>query len=248
MEDEKTLNENIENIETNGEKDTKENVKYELMVIDTNAGIDAKININADNGTKDTEREIETNGTDSTEEIDKNTNKKNINNTENDTKKGYGNNGNLIANKDRTPSELREMTKNGGIASGVARRQKKAIKSAIKTLLDMEPTTKEMELIKENGMAEYEELTKNEIVAIVLYQTAIKGDMRAIEKLIEIQDEITQKEESKTTDIIGALNLTAKEVWSDSSGDNESIETKDTKEVEETESTEDLKGGEDNAT
>ena len=106
----------------------------------------------------------------------------------------------------------------------------------------MEPTTKEMELIKENGMAEYEELTKNEIVAIVLYQTAIKGDMRAIEKLIEIQDEITQKEESKTTDIIGALNITAKDVWSDGSGDNESIETK------ETESTEDLKGGEDNAT
>ncbi len=38
---------------------------------------------------------------------------------------------NLIPNSKRTPSELREITKKGGIASGVARRTRKAVKQAV---------------------------------------------------------------------------------------------------------------------
>ena len=38
---------------------------------------------------------------------------------------------NLIPNSKRTPSELREITKKGGIASGVSRRKRKAVRQAV---------------------------------------------------------------------------------------------------------------------
>ena len=40
-----------------------------------------------------------------------------------------GNQKNLIPNSQRTPEELREMTRNGGIASGKARRKKSDLKN-----------------------------------------------------------------------------------------------------------------------
>lgn len=40
------------------------------------------------------------------------------------------NDANLIPNSERTPSELREMTKKGGIASGKSRRRKKSLKQS----------------------------------------------------------------------------------------------------------------------
>jgi hypothetical protein len=48
---------------------------------------------------------------------------------------------NLIPNSERTPSELREMAKNGGIASGKARRNKKLLRDCIDYLLEREDKT-----------------------------------------------------------------------------------------------------------
>ena len=44
---------------------------------------------------------------------------------------------NLIPNHERTPSELREITSKGGIESGKSRRRKKALRLALKGLMDM---------------------------------------------------------------------------------------------------------------
>ena len=44
---------------------------------------------------------------------------------------------NLIPNHERTPSELREITSKGGIESGKARRRKKALRLALKGLMDI---------------------------------------------------------------------------------------------------------------
>ena len=44
---------------------------------------------------------------------------------------------NLIPNSERSPSELREMRKNGGKKSGETRRRKKAMRDAMKELLSM---------------------------------------------------------------------------------------------------------------
>lgn len=47
------------------------------------------------------------------------------------------NNENLIPANKRTESELREMTRNGGIASGVARREKKKVAELVKIYMAM---------------------------------------------------------------------------------------------------------------
>lgn len=206
-------------------------------------------------GKQETEKSTEKDTNKSTEkdkkDIEKSTNKS--------TKKGYGNNGNLIPNAERTPSELREMTKNGGIASGIARRQKRTIKDSLKALLEMKPTTKERELLESQGLAkEGDDLAKGDVIALVLYREAMKGNIRAIDNLLQIQTELIQKEEAKTTDIIGALTNTAKEVWGDSESsdkvesddtdkiDNENIDKADSESVDKAnnDSTEEPKGGE----
>lgn len=42
---------------------------------------------------------------------------------------------NLIPNSERTPSELREMARNGGLASGEARRKRKTLKEELILML-----------------------------------------------------------------------------------------------------------------
>ena len=44
---------------------------------------------------------------------------------------------NLILNKDRTPEELREITRRGGIASGIAKRRVKTIREQLKIAMEM---------------------------------------------------------------------------------------------------------------
>ena len=46
------------------------------------------------------------------------------------------NSSNLIPNHERSPEELREMGRKGGIASGKARRRKKQLKQTLQVLTD----------------------------------------------------------------------------------------------------------------
>jgi hypothetical protein len=100
---------------------------------------------------------------------------------------------NLIPNSERTPSELREITRKGGIASGEARRRKKRIKEDLDALL---------EAIGDNGK------TNQENIAVAMIAKALGGDIRAAEF---IRDTIGEKPE---TDInLGAaqaLNVSIK--------------------------------------
>jgi hypothetical protein len=54
---------------------------------------------------------------------------------------------NLIPNDERTPSELRAMTTNGGIKSGIARRKKRDLKERISSTWELATEMKKKELI-----------------------------------------------------------------------------------------------------
>ena len=54
-----------------------------------------------------------------------------------------GNADNLIPNSKRSPEELREMTRKGGIASGEARRAKRDMRERMKLMLEEKPKGKE---------------------------------------------------------------------------------------------------------
>lgn len=85
---------------------------------------------------------------------------------------------NLIPNSERTPEELREMCRKGGIASGKVRRERKAFKEAL--LLALE-TMKDGKTIQELGVE-------------ALMQKFISGDIQAF---TTVRDTVGEKPTDK---------------------------------------------------
>lgn len=94
-----------------------------------------------------------------------------------------GNEKNLIPNSQRTPDELREMTRKGGIASGKARRKKADLKKAMQTLLSMDVASeKSREQLEALGV----DATNEMLLAFATFQQAVKGNQRAVENVIKL--------------------------------------------------------------
>ena len=94
-----------------------------------------------------------------------------------------GNEKNLIPNSQRTPEELREMTRKGGIASGKARRKKADLKKAMQILLSMDVASeKSKQPLDELGV----EATNEMLLAFATFQQAVKGNQRAVENVIKL--------------------------------------------------------------
>lgn len=77
---------------------------------------------------------------------------------------------NLIDNSERSPNELRENGRRGGIKSGETRRRKKALKECFEILLGNDITDK-------NGIT----MSGAEAMAAKVFQQALRGDLRAFE-------------------------------------------------------------------
>lgn len=80
------------------------------------------------------------------------------------------NNDNLIPFDERTEDEQRKLAKQGGIASGEARRRKKLLRECLEELLDKDITDK-------SGNT----MTGAEAMAVKVFQQALKGDLKAFE-------------------------------------------------------------------
>jgi len=86
---------------------------------------------------------------------------------------------NLIPNSERTPEQLREQTRKGGIASGKARRERKTIADALRKVLD--------EQANESGLTRQEA-----IVAKVVKRLYDEGDIRDLKTLTDVLGESVQ--------------------------------------------------------
>lgn len=104
---------------------------------------------------------------------------------------------NLIPNSERTPKELREMTRKGGINSGKARRKKANLKKAFEAILEADVKSDKIKQQLENmGF----EATNEMALAMVMMQKAMKGDVRAFEQIskltsIDTKDSLDRKEQ-----------------------------------------------------
>lgn len=96
---------------------------------------------------------------------------------------------NLIPNKDRTPEELREMTRKGGIASGKARREKKTMRENLRMLLEMGLTDVEAMELKARGILS-EDLVTMTYLNNKQIEKAKNGDTSAY---LAIRDTIGEK-------------------------------------------------------
>ena len=90
---------------------------------------------------------------------------------------------NLIKNSERTPSELREITKKGGIASGESRRKKATMLSVLEKTLDEAP--------KDSN------LTYRELATLGLIKGATEGNAKNYEIIHNLMEQKEKQEENE---------------------------------------------------
>ena len=86
---------------------------------------------------------------------------------------------NLKKNSERTPSELREMTRKGGIKSGEARRNKKTMREALEMLMfDVEVDEAAKDKLRGAGISE-KDFNNQMLITLGLMKKAREGDVQA---------------------------------------------------------------------
>lgn len=111
---------------------------------------------------------------------------------------------NLIPNSQRTPEELREITRKGGIASGKARRQRKTLAQIGEMIggLDIK-SQKNREIMRKAGITD-EDMINDVGMMFRLNMKAQSGDTKAIELLSKLRG---QFKEINQTEIIAPKPL-----------------------------------------
>ena len=104
---------------------------------------------------------------------------------------------NLIRNEDLTPEQRRENARKAGIASGKARKKRKAMKEQMEMLLTLPvKSSRTKEVLKKLGIKSTE--MNNQMALIVaLYQTALKGGKNSVTAFNTIM-EMTEEQEKAT--------------------------------------------------
>lgn len=98
----------------------------------------------------------------------------------------------------RSEDEAREKGKVGGIASGKARREKKAMKDTLNDLLSMPlkaGKAADLETIKNLAALKGKNITVQEAIMLSQIQKAMKGDTKAAEY---VRDTIGQRPDNRT--------------------------------------------------
>ena len=102
---------------------------------------------------------------------------------------------NLIPNNERSPSEVRENGRKGGIASGKARREKKTIQKILAELLDSEikDSPQFAKLASKMGV-ESDKSVKDIFTMVCLLNSVKSGNLGDLERLSKLLGEDNAKE------------------------------------------------------
>lgn len=98
---------------------------------------------------------------------------------------------NLIPNNERSPSEVRENGKKGGIASGEARRRKKTMRE-LAVIVNSLPLSSKNKAQLPDGIKE-DEMTFQMGFIIKVYQQALKGDTKAMKLWVELSNTLDEE-------------------------------------------------------
>jgi uncharacterized protein YihD (DUF1040 family) len=95
----------------------------------------------------------------------------------------------------RTESEAREKGRNGGIASGKARREKKTIQKILTEYLDNDVNSvKSLEKIAKTAGIDGDKSIKELVTAVCILNTLKKGDIDKLSSVMGILGESVEKE------------------------------------------------------
>ena len=95
---------------------------------------------------------------------------------------------NLIPMSERTKDEQRNITRMGGIQSGVTRRRQKEIKDLLNTIDNTVISGDQMETYQQ--VLAIDNPTYRDAVIATIYLKALSGDMRAVELYLKLKGEM----------------------------------------------------------
>ena len=109
----------------------------------------------------------------------------------------------------RTESEARKKGRNGGIASGIARREKKTVQKILGDFLDLGITqNRTLEALARKAGISTDGSIKDLVTAVCVLNTLKKGDVSELEKIAKLlgeQTEIADTEAQKQADFLDAV-------------------------------------------
>lgn len=106
---------------------------------------------------------------------------------------------NLIPNSQRSPEELREMTRKGGIASGEARRRKKSLREKAKLLMSLSvQDQEELYKAKELGLAN-EDIDLEMMNLIHMHNIIKKENFNSVGAFNSLKDLTDEEQENGNT-------------------------------------------------
>ena len=116
---------------------------------------------------------------------------------------------NLIPFDERTKNEQREIARQGGIASGIARREKKTVQKILGDFLDLGITqNKTLEALARKAGLSTDGSIKDLVTAVCVLNTLKKGDISELEKIAKLlgeQTEIADTEAQKQAAFLDAV-------------------------------------------
>ena len=124
---------------------------------------------------------------------------------------------NLIPFDERTESEQREIARKGGKASGVARREKKALKTTLESLLSMpieDGKLEDVDKVKSLASLDGKNISVQEAIVLKALQRALNGDIKAFNAIADILKQGTIEGDTVEPDgFIESIEEAAKTVW-----------------------------------
>lgn len=116
---------------------------------------------------------------------------------------------NLIPFDERTKNEQREIARQGGIASGIARREKKTVQKILGDFLDLGITqNRTLEALARKAGLSTDGSIKDLVTAVCVLNTLKKGDISELEKIAKLlgeQTEIADTEAQKQAAFLDAV-------------------------------------------
>lgn len=120
---------------------------------------------------------------------------------------------NLIPFDERTESEQREIARQGGIASGIARREKKTVQKILGDFLDLGITqNRTLEALARKAGLSTDGSIKDLVTAVCVLNTLKKGDISELEKIAKLLGEQTEIDDTEAQKQAAFLDAVKKAV------------------------------------
>ena len=114
---------------------------------------------------------------------------------------------NLIPNSERSPSEVRENGRKGGIASGISRRRKRSMKEAADLYLSLPVSDKRRWNKIARKYVDPEDIDNQMAMIIGLTEAATEGDARAGKLIADLVGESVPREDAEQDQLARVAEL-----------------------------------------